>query len=135
MTMDRRQFVKLSALAAASAVAGVRAGAANSAPLASTAMAGADGVKWEKAPCRFCGTGCHVRVGVKDGRVVGIQGDQLAEVNKGLLCVKGYHVGLALYGKDRLTTPMLRKNGKLEPISWEEAIETIAKRVTVAPDK
>ena len=62
--------------------------------------AGTGGITWDKAPCRFCGTGCHVRVGVKDGKVVAIEGDQLAEVNKGLLCVKGYHVGLALYGKD-----------------------------------
>jgi nitrate reductase NapA len=80
-------------------------------------------LKWQKAPCRFCGTGCHVMVGTENGRVVAIQGDQKAEVNKGLLCVKGYHVGLALYGKDRLTTPMLRKNGKLVPISWDEAID------------
>ena len=133
MNMDRRQFVKLSALAAATTVVGLRAGAAT--PLKSTAAAGADGVTWDKAPCRFCGTGCHVRVGVKDGKIVGIQGDQLADVNKGLLCVKGYHVGLILYGKDRLTTPMLRRNGKLEPISWDEALDVFAKRVMAAPDK
>jgi len=133
MNIDRRHFVKLSALAAASTVATMRAGAA--APVRSVAEPGADGVKWDKAPCRFCGTGCHVRVGVKDGKVVGIQGDQLAEVNKGLLCVKGYHVGLALYGKDRLTTPLLRKDGKLEPISWDEALDVFAKRVLAAPDK
>jgi nitrate reductase NapA len=133
MNIDRRNFVKLSALAAASTVAGLRAGAAL--PARPDVTPGADGVKWDKAPCRFCGTGCHVRVGVKDGKVVGIQGDQLAEVNKGLLCVKGYHVGLALYGKDRLTTPQLRRNGKLEPISWDEAIEIIAKRIMAAPEK
>ncbi len=92
-------------------------------------------MKWDKAPCRFCGTGCHVRVGVKEGRVVGIQGDQLAEVNKGLLCVKGYHVGLILYGQDRLTTPLLRKNGKLEPVSWDEAMDVFAKRVMAAPGR
>ena len=131
--MHRREFLKLSALATASAVAATRAGAAT--PAQSIATAGNDGIAWDKAPCRFCGTGCHVRVGVKDGKVVAIQGDQLAEVNKGLLCVKGYHVGLALYGKDRLTQPLLRKNGKLEPISWDEAIETVAKRVMAAPEK
>jgi nitrate reductase (cytochrome) len=130
---DRRTFVKLSALAAASAVAGMRAGAATA--VGSPAQAGPDDLKWDKAPCRFCGTGCHVRVGVKSGKVVAIEGDQLAEVNKGLLCVKGYHVGLALYGKDRLTTPQLRRNGKLESISWDEAIEIIARRIMAAPEK
>ncbi|MCA9627036.1 MAG: molybdopterin-dependent oxidoreductase [Myxococcales bacterium] len=92
-----------------------------------------DGVHFQKAPCRFCGTGCHVQVGVKGGKVVAIQGDAKAEVNKGLLCMKGYHVGLALYGKDRLTKPLLRKNGKLVPISWKEAIDTIAERIQADP--
>jgi nitrate reductase NapA len=49
--------------------------------------------------------------------------------------VKGYHVGLALYGKDRLTQPLLRRNGVLEPISWEEAIETISQKILAAPDQ
>ncbi|MBI2393593.1 MAG: molybdopterin-dependent oxidoreductase [Deltaproteobacteria bacterium] len=101
--------------------------------LAQAAPTEGDGLTWSKAPCRFCGTGCHVQVGVKGGKVVSIQGDAKAEVNKGLLCVKGYHVGLALYGKDRLTKPLLRKNGKLEPISWDEAIEIIAKRAMKNP--
>ena len=127
--MQRREFNKMLALAAASAA--VRANAQSPARVA-PAPAG-DGIAWDKAPCRFCGTGCHVRVGVKNGRVVAIEGDQLADVNKGLLCVKGYHVGLALYGKDRLTQPLLRRNGVLEPISWEEAIETIAQKVMAAP--
>jgi len=93
------------------------------------------GVKWDKAPCRFCGTGCHVQVGVQDDRVVAIAGDRKADVNKGLLCVKGYHVGGALYGRDRLTVPLLRKNGRLTPISWSEALETIADRIEAAPGR
>jgi nitrate reductase NapA len=70
---------------------------------------------------------------VKDGRVVAIRGDEHAEVNKGLLCVKGYHVGLALYGKDRLTKPLLRKDGKLVPISWNEALDVVARRALQNP--
>lgn len=91
------------------------------------------GVTWDKAPCRFCGTGCHVQVGVKSGRVVAIAGDTAAEVNKGLLCVKGYHVGLALYGKDRLTRPLLREGGVLRPISWERAIDIVTERALLEP--
>ncbi|MBL4849279.1 MAG: molybdopterin-dependent oxidoreductase [Planctomycetes bacterium] len=93
------------------------------------------GVTWNKAPCRFCGTGCHVQVGVKDERVVAVAGDAQAEVNKGLLCVKGYHVGGILYGEDRLTQPMVRKNGELEPISWEGAIDLIATNIMKAPER
>ena len=130
MKLSRRQFVRNIALAAAAAAA---AGDMPGAIAATKELeAGSGTVKWHKAPCRFCGTGCHVNVAVDSarGRVVGIRGDAKADVNKGLLCVKGYHVGLALYGKDRLTTPLLRKNGKLTPISWDEAIGVVAKRIT-----
>lgn len=72
-------------------------------------------------------------VGVKDKKVVAIQGDKEAEVNRGLLCMKGYHVALALYGPDRLTKPLLRKKGKLVPVSWKEAIDVVAKRVMKDP--
>ena len=123
--MKRREFIKSSAMTAAAAAAaghvGVAAAADNKAAL--------EGLKWDKAPCRFCGTGCTTQVGVKDGKVVAVRGDEKAEVNKGLLCVKGYHVGLALYGKDRLTKPLLKKNGKHVEISWEEAIQTVADRI------
>ncbi|MCB9743908.1 MAG: molybdopterin-dependent oxidoreductase [Alphaproteobacteria bacterium] len=132
MTPDRRSFLKLSALAAATAAAARSAGlSADTTPDPRERMG--RGVSWDKAPCRFCGTGCHVQVGVEGGRVVAIAGDQAAEVNKGLLCVKGYHVGLALYGEDRLTTPLLRQGGELKPISWERAISIIADRVELDP--
>ncbi len=138
--MNRRDFIKLAAMAAATSVAGRRAlGQAPPAPVTPPAVdpgiaqrVGAD-VAWNKAPCRFCGTGCHVQVGVRGGRVVAIAGDQLAAVNRGLLCVKGYHVGLALYGTDRLTQPLLKRNGRHEPITWEEAIDVIARRVQTNP--
>ncbi len=92
--MQRRDFLRATALAAASTVIARRLGAAVPEGLPAyatspTATVTADGVRWDKAPCRFCGTGCHVRVGVKDGRVVAIQGDPQAEVNKGLLSMQG----------------------------------------------
>ena len=135
--MERRDFLKLSALAAASSsVAGgalAKGGAEPLDPALKERVGG--GVVWDKAPCRFCGTGCHVQVGVQGGKVVAIAGDRQAPVNKGLLCVKGYHVGLALYGSDRLTTPMLKRNGRHVAISWEEAIDTIAQRIMRSPKK
>jgi nitrate reductase NapA len=130
---NRRAFVKSAALATATSLALHQEGQGKQPPR--TELPIIPDATWNKAPCRFCGTGCHVQVAVKDGRVVAIAGDRQAEVNKGLLCVKGYHVGSILYGKDRLTTPMLRKNGKLEPISWDEAINTIAERIHQAPTR
>lgn len=136
MSVDRRTFLKVSALLAAEAAlfAPPRSSQANvSLPVVNDPPQIPD-VDWHKAPCRFCGTGCHVMVGTRDNKVVAIAGDRQAEVNKGLLCVKGYHVGSALYGKDRLTQPMLRRNGKLEPISWDQAIDVIADRIMASPE-
>ena len=65
-------------------------------------------IQWSKAPCRFCGTGCGVMVGVKDNRVVATHGDTQAEVNRGLNCVKGYFLSKIMYGADRLTQPLMR---------------------------
>ncbi len=135
---QRRDVLKSTAMAAATAVA---RGVGFSLPIVSAASAdqtstsGTTGVRWDKAPCRFCGTGCHVQVGVENGKVVAIAGDQHAEVNKGLLCVKGYHVGAVLYGQDRLTKPLLRRGETYQEISWEDAIRIIADRIEAAPQR
>ena len=91
--MNRRTFLKLSALSAATAATGATSTKPEHALSEEVRRSHGADVVWNKAPCRFCGTGCHVQVGVKEGRVVSIAGDQKAAVNKGLLCVKGYHVG------------------------------------------
>ncbi|MFW8637336.1 nitrate reductase catalytic subunit NapA [Cribrihabitans pelagius] len=127
---SRRNFLKATAAASTAAAAGI--------PLASgTAAAPAAGsaIRWDKAPCRFCGTGCSVLVGVKEGRVVATQGDPDAPVNRGLNCIKGYFLSKIMYGADRLTTPLLRKtngvydkNGEFEPVSWDEAFDIMAQK-------
>ena len=127
MIFDRREFMARTAMAAAAATAAKMAHG-HSADISLNVVDG-DELTWDKAPCRFCGTGCHVQVGTRNGRVEAIRGDLQADVNKGLLCAKGYHVGGILYGPDRLTTPLLRRNGQLEPISWDEALDVIADRV------
>ncbi|TNF22381.1 MAG: twin-arginine translocation signal domain-containing protein [Deltaproteobacteria bacterium] len=133
--IDRRDFLKTTAAATAALAVTKKIGLAWAAPSEQDLPPGLDGVTWDKAPCRFCGTGCHVQVGVKDGRVVSVTGDRQAAVNKGLLCAKGYHVAGILYGKDRLTQPLLRKHGELVPITWNEALDVIAERIEAAPDR
>jgi nitrate reductase NapA len=90
-------------------------------------------LKWSKAPCRFCGTGCSVMVATKADRVVATHGDVQSEVNRGLNCVKGYFLSKILYGEDRLTKPLLRKrdgkydkNGEFTEVSWDEAFDVMA---------
>ncbi|WMJ73598.1 molybdopterin-dependent oxidoreductase [Cytophagaceae bacterium ABcell3] len=84
---------------------------------------------WQKTPCRFCGTGCGLLVGLQGGKAVAVKGDPASPVNKGLCCVKGYHSVMALYGKDRLTKPLVRKNGKFVETSMEEALDLVASKM------
>ena len=127
MTLSRRDFIKANAVAATAAAAGlsVSAGIAQA--------AGQGDIRWDKGVCRFCGTGCGVLVGVKDGRVVATQGDPDAPVNRGLNCIKGYFLSKIMYGEDRLTQPLLRKkngvyakDGEFTPVSWDEAFDVMA---------
>ncbi len=83
---------------------------------------------WSKAPCRFCGTGCGVMVGVSDGKVMAVAGDEVSSVNRGLLCIKGYSLPTILYGEDRLRYPQIRSNGKMKRATWNEALDLIAVR-------
>ena len=126
----RREFIRHSALATAAAAAGL--------PLTGTGSnvvteGDRTTLKWDKAPCRYCGTGCGVNVAVKEGRVVATHGDVHAEVNRGINCVKGYFLSKILYGADRLTQPLLRKkngayakDGEFTAVSWDEAFDVMA---------
>uniref|UniRef100_UPI0004A2284B periplasmic nitrate reductase subunit alpha n=1 Tax=Vibrio parahaemolyticus TaxID=670 RepID=UPI0004A2284B len=123
---------KATAAASAAAVAGITLPAS-----AANLIASSDQTKitWDKAPCRFCGTGCSVLVGTQNGKVVATQGDPEAPVNKGLNCIKGYFLSKIMYGQDRLTQPLLRmkdgkyhKDGEFTPVSWDVAFDTMAEK-------
>jgi len=132
MKFTRREFMKAQAAASAAAVAGITLPASASNLIASK---DATKIKWDKAPCRFCGTGCSVLVGTQNGKVVATQGDPESPVNKGLNCIKGYFLSKIMYGKDRLTTPLLRqtngvydKEGDFAPVSWDVAFDVMAEK-------
>ncbi|MEG9533141.1 nitrate reductase catalytic subunit NapA [Mannheimia indoligenes] len=129
MELNRRDFMKANAAVAAAAAAGIII------PVKSV-QADDSGIRWDKAPCRYCGTGCSVLVGTKDGKVVATQGDPDAEVNRGLNCIKGYFLSKMMYGADRMQEPMLRmkdgkfdKNGDFTPVSWEQAFTVMADKI------
>jgi len=136
MQITRRELIKAHAVTAAATAIGVSVPGAQA--LAQSAGA-ADDIRWDKGACRFCGTGCGVLIGVKDGRVVATQGDPDAPVNKGLNCIKGYFLSKIMYGKDRLTQPMLRmkdgkfdKNGEFTRISWNQAFDIMEDKCKAA---
>lgn len=134
MKLSRRDFMKANAALAAATAAGLVIPT-----VAQAVVGGADELKWDKAPCRFCGTGCGVLVGTQNGRIVASQGDPDAPVNRGLNCIKGYFLPKILYGKDRLTQPLLRmsqgkydKEGEFTPIGWEQAFDIMAEKFKTA---
>ena len=104
--LSRREVLRLQAASIAALTAGIifPADAANLITEARTTA-----LDWNKAPCRFCGTGCSVMVATKNGRVVATHGDIKSPVNRGLNCVKGYFLAKIMYGEDRLQQPLLRK--------------------------
>ncbi|MEN8135539.1 MAG: molybdopterin-dependent oxidoreductase [Thermodesulfobacteriota bacterium] len=117
MKVSRRDFIKASAATAAITMAGLPTGEA----LADSA------IEYGRAQCRFCGVGCTVLAGVRDGKVVAVKGDADSPVNFGRLCMKGYSLPHIMYGKDRLTKPMVRKaDGKYKEVSWNNALDLIA---------
>ncbi|MCL1142231.1 nitrate reductase catalytic subunit NapA [Shewanella gaetbuli] len=130
MSISRREFLKANAAAAAAGAVGMAI------PVSVVnAAEGKSDIKWDKAPCRFCGVGCSVLVGTKEGKVVATQGDPESPVNKGLNCVKGYFLSKIMYGKDRLSSPLLRmkdgkydKEGEFTPVSWDVALDTMAQK-------
>jgi formate dehydrogenase major subunit len=85
--------------------------------------------RWVETTCPYCGVGCQVRVGVKDGRIVTVRPSIKSEVNAGLLCVKGRYAYEYLYSQDRITHPMVKVNGEWRVVTWDEAINYVANRL------
>ncbi|HNT34409.1 MAG TPA: formate dehydrogenase subunit alpha [bacterium] len=79
--------------------------------------------------CPYCGTGCCFYLVVNDqGQLVGVEGDSEHVVTKGQLCVKGWTAYQFPNHPDRLTDPMIRRNGKMVKASWDEALNLIVSR-------
>lgn len=95
--------------------------------------------EWElervRTTCPLCGTGCNFDLNVKEGRVVGVTTNADSPVNNRALCVKGRYHSDMIHSPDRLTTPLVRKNGKLEESTWDEALGRVASRFQEIKDR
>ena len=139
MALSRRDFLKSSAAASAAAAIGMNVPS----ELQAKANEAEGGWRWDKAACRFCGTGCGIMVATKGGKIVAVKGDPAAPVNRGLNCIKGYFNAKIMYGQDRLTKPLLRvnakgefdKNGNFAAVSWERAFDEMEKHAKKAFDE
>ncbi len=89
---------------------------------------------WRQSTCRLCPGGCGIKVRLVDGQPIKIEGNPLSPINRGGLCPMG-HSGLqVLYNPDRIKSPLrrvgARGSGNWKPITWQEAIQTVAKKLT-----
>jgi len=128
--LDRREF-----LMGLAAVGGVGALGVGSWGVLEAMIPQGVAETWHKSVCRYCGNGCGVLVGMREGKVVAIRGDFKA-TNKGFICVKGSLLnalntaGYGDNGTGRALKPKIRdkKTGAVREASWEEAMELVAKR-------
>ena len=80
--------------------------------------------------CTYCGCGCGLYIETIDGKAVRTLPSKTSPVNEGKLCIKGWYVHEFVQRPDRLTTPLVRKGGALEPASWDEALGLAARELT-----
>jgi len=80
--------------------------------------------------CSYCGVGCQIYIHVKDDQIVKVSGAEENGPNKGSLCVKGRFGFDFVQHPDRLRLPLVRKDGELKEVSWDEAIELVAKKLS-----
>ena len=83
---------------------------------------------WVKTTCGYCSVGCGMEIGVKEGRAITVRGNEGHPVNRGKLCPKGLSEHEILEAESRATQPLLRQNGKLRPVSWDDALNEMTSK-------
>ncbi|GAB4337131.1 MAG: molybdopterin-dependent oxidoreductase [Desulfobulbaceae bacterium] len=134
MKIKRRDFLKLGAAVGAAATVGK--------PTLSAFAMGAKPTgelpgEWKPSTCQGCTTWCPVEVFVQDGRAVKVRGNRYSKQNEGVVCPRSHLALQQVYDPDRIKVPMKRTNPKkgrgvdpkFVPISWDEALNTIADKM------
>ena len=126
--VDRRTFLR--------GMAAVSAATASAALVPEVLQAGDDlptankaDPAWLKTPCRLCGVGCGLLIGIEGGRAGAVKGNPESSVSKGLACAKGYYSAQALYGRDRILHAMIRRGNALVEVPMNEALDLVARRI------
>lgn len=86
-------------------------------------------VRYIQTTCPYCGVGCALNLVVKNEKVIGVEPCKRSPINEGKLCPKGLTCWESVHSPDRLTTPLIKKNGKFVEASWDEALDLVAKKL------
>ena len=84
--------------------------------------------------CTYCGCGCNFFLETLDGKLINTIPCKTSPVNEGKLCIKGWNVHQFVQNERRLTSPMIRKDGELTEVSWDEAIAYTADKLKAVKD-
>ncbi len=76
--------------------------------------------------CPYCGCGCTICLGVKDGRVIQARPSAESSVNRGTLCVRGSYGYDFIHSPERLTSPLVKVDGEFQETTWEHALSQVA---------
>jgi len=82
--------------------------------------------KWVYSTCGYCGVGCGLYIGVKNGKAVYTKGDPKHDVNMGTLCPKGLSEHQMINSSNRILAPLIKRDGKLQKSSWDEVFTTVS---------
>ena len=82
--------------------------------------------KWVRSTCGYCGVGCGMYIGVKNGEAVYSKGDPLHPVNMGTLCPKGLSEHQMVRADNRVAQPLIRREGTLQPATWDEVFGKVS---------
>ncbi len=82
-----------------------------------------------RTTCVYCGVGCGMHLQVLDGEVVGVLPAKTHPVSEGHLCIKGWNAHAFIRHPDRLTQPLIRRNGGLKAATWDEAVGLVTERL------
>ena len=92
-------------------------------------------LKYVRTTCPYCGCGCGLLLEVLNGRLTGTLPSKTHPLNQGKLCIKGWNAHEFVHSPQRLTTPLLRRNGELESVSWDEALGFMTNRLQGIKEK
>jgi len=89
-----------------------------------------EGLKFVPTTCPYCGTGCSFYLVVSDNKVLGIEPWHSPPINEGKLCQKGRYAHEFIHSIDRLTRPLIKRDGVFVESTWEEALRLVAEKFT-----
>jgi molybdopterin-containing oxidoreductase family iron-sulfur binding subunit len=131
MALDRRDFLKSLGLVGATSLAGC-----SGAPLQNLYSyltpdeSLVPGIAyWYATVCRACPAGCGILVRTREGRPVKLEGNPEHPVNRGRLCARGQAFVQGLYGRHRVTKPLVRRDGDLQEVCWKDALELVVEKL------